>query len=195
MSYLRKRGKKWYYTIELDTGGKRQRIDRDAKIPYGELANHADFTVCEKERCSPLLRRSFFVSFFANSKREQLRDEEHDAAEDNKDGERRQRDKNEEHGKRDGRADADEFELPMLAEEAAQERVTQFLCVAVAEHNVDIVAVRRTRVLRLFVRMAVRRLVDRDAAVVFALRVRHDAHARLFRLRSAFARPLVSFHE
>ena len=28
MSYLRKRGKKWYYTIELDTGGKRQRIER-----------------------------------------------------------------------------------------------------------------------------------------------------------------------
>ena len=28
MSYLRKRGKEWYYTIELDTGGKRQRIER-----------------------------------------------------------------------------------------------------------------------------------------------------------------------
>lgn len=28
MSFFRKRGKKWYYTIELESGGTRKRIER-----------------------------------------------------------------------------------------------------------------------------------------------------------------------
>lgn len=85
MSYLRKRGKKWYYTIELDTGGKRQRIervggrtkaeaekaraqalaqytqtgriDRAAKITYGELADEWENDILKTLR--PMTQRNY----------------------------------------------------------------------------------------------------------------------------------------